>query len=168
MPARSMDNGSNRPLLILPDYALRRKIGGVKLASLFTPERIQECQAMVDQALAELLEEMERQLVQAGDAYIASGDGAGTAQALNDLAEAAASIRHCMESLGYSFGYEVARLLADYIRSLPPEHPDALLVICKHIAVLNLIIRDRISGDGGNLGKDILKNLRGLIQKGRR
>lgn len=153
-----------------PDNVLRRKIGAnVNLGKIFTPEKIMQCQEMIDKTLAGFLQEMEVQLAAVGNEYARSADKPETARrALQAVAEVALAIKKSMEALDYAFGFKVAQSLYEYIRSAHPQGPDVSLIVCKHIAVLQIIIRDQIRGEGGTLGQDMLTNLRNLIKKARK
>jgi hypothetical protein len=168
MNGRPVDSGEDQKATVtLPHNPLRKKIGNVRLEAIFTAEKIRQCQTMVDDALGELLQEMETQLAQVGGKFVGTA-GEDTPIALEGMAEVIASIKKRMESLNFLFGYRVAESLGDYIHSGQAGERDSLLIVCKHIAVLNLIIRDRIGGDGGDMGRDMLENLRELVRKGQR
>ncbi len=158
------------PYLTIPENILRRKIGAhVKLSDIFTADKIHECQDIIDQALADLLREMETELAGAGNAYIICvDDRAQAAKALEKVAAVAGSIKHRMESLDFAFGFRVAQSLCDYLCGALASSQDTLLIVCKHIAVLNIIIRDQVKGDGGIMGQEILGNLDTLIKKSRK
>lgn len=149
------------------DNALRKKIGAeVELAQIFTPEKIEACQHMMEDALAAFLREMEGQLVSIDDEYNkAAANPIELEPAMKRMAELAFLMKKSMETLNFVFGYQVTKSLYDYLHETTAAGPNTLLVICKHIAVLNIILKDGIKGDGGAMGKEMLANLQALVKK---
>jgi hypothetical protein len=165
-----MPSNPKETYLTIPDNTLRKKIGRrVALADIFTAEKLQHCQQLLDQAQKEFIQEMETQLNEIGSAYIkAMENPAQVEEALKKAAETIFIIKKRMESLNFVFGYSVAKSLSDYLQATPTRDSDSMIVVCKHLAVLNIILKDSIKGDGGVVGKEMMGNLQSLIQKTRK
>jgi len=162
---------SNKPnAAIRPaDNFLRRKIGSAAMSEIFTLEKIEACQRRVDESMSESLQEMQTQVTTLGEEYMkASKDPAYAAAALTKGNELAFFIKRRMETLNFIFGYRVAESLYNYTKATAIFTPDVLLVVCKHVAVLNIIIHQRITGAGGAMEAELLANLKTLIAKTRK
>ncbi|MDE3037286.1 MAG: hypothetical protein KGJ21_02345 [Pseudomonadota bacterium] len=159
------DNG--RPHLMPRDNALRRKIGRhVSLGQIFTLERMQECQQMLNTLQADFLKEMEDHLVIISDLYRqAENDSASATSMIHAATDVAFIIKTRMEALGFPFGFAVAKSLYEYMQAAPAYSSDALMVVCKHVAVLNIIIKEKITDGGGQIGEEMLDNLKKLVRK---
>lgn len=73
-------------------------------------------------------------------------------------------LAHNLKGQGSSFGYplatDIAAELCDYLRSHPQPDGRDLAVIGGYAAALDTVARNRISGDGGSLGRSIVGRLR--------
>ncbi len=158
------------PRLLAPDNSLRKKIGmNVALSDIFTPEKVKDCQDMLDQAHTEFARELEEQINAIGNEYMKAVDNPAQAkESMEKAADIAFVVKKRMESLNFVFGYHVAQSLSDYMQEVSTRDSDSLLVVCKHIAVLNIILKDGIKGDGGSVGREMLANLKTLIEKTRK
>jgi hypothetical protein len=162
-----MPNNTSEAHITPPNYTLRKKIGEhVVLSQIFTPEKINQCQQMADEMLAGFREELETQLVELGNVYMkAMHDPAPVTSAMQEGKQLSFLLKKSMENLNYKLGYQVAKSLCDYTQGRTNCNAEVFLVICKHIAVLNIILKDGIKGDGGAMGQELMVNLQSLIQK---
>lgn len=147
-------------------HTLRKKIGKTPLNKIFTATKLQQAQQLIDDAHAEFLSELQTQVIVLGDEFMsAAGDPKQTEAVLKKTADLSFLIKKRMEGIGFLFGFKVAQSLCDYIDKTTHYHPDVLLVVSKHIAVLNNVLKDGIIGDGGPVGRELLANLQKLIRK---
>lgn len=72
-------------------------------------------------------------------------------------------ISHEMKGQGGTFGYplvsEIAHSLCGFIDTADESQPLTVNVVDAHIQALNLIIKSRMSGDGGKAGDELLSGL---------
>lgn len=167
MSRRAALTNKDASRVMAPDNKLRRKIGvNVLLDDIFTPERIKECQEMLDTVHEGFLREMQQEIIVLGDEYMHAADHAEQQAALLEKSvERAFNIKSRMESLGFSFGFEVAKSLYRFLCDTPLCNEENITVVCKHVAVLNLIVKEGITDDGGHLGREMLADLQKLIKK---
>lgn len=85
-------------------------------------------------------------------------------QAIADFADAANTIKGKSGSFGFGVLGEVADLFRDYVRDTPP-HEQQAVAIANYIGTLQLLWKQRISGDGGALGRQIVADLTRLNEK---
>ena len=135
------------PYMLPADHALRRKIGrNVNLEEIFTLEKIAQCQEIVNHAHAESLVEMKAKVDRLGEEFVgAAEDPVRAALVLKEGGMQALTIKKKMEELGFSFGFEAAGSLYEYLHAVPAYSPDVMLVVCKHVAVLNIILRETLA-----------------------
>jgi CheY-like chemotaxis protein len=78
-------------------------------------------------------------------------------------------VAHELRGQGGTFGYPLITVFAKslYDATLPgcPEDDSALSVVKAHTDAMRAVIRDRISGDGGEIGRELLKSLKVAIDR---
>ncbi|MBI4970179.1 MAG: response regulator [Rhodospirillales bacterium] len=78
-------------------------------------------------------------------------------------------IAHELRGQGGTFGYPListfAKMLYDYTLPGCREDDNSLEIVKSHVDSMRAVIRDRVSGDGGQLGKDLLAALKAAISK---
>lgn len=65
-------------------------------------------------------------------------------------------------SYGYQMISEIGELLRRYIQDLETLSARDLQAIAAHIQAMEVVLRDRIKGDGGKVGRQIVDNLHNL------
>lgn len=78
-------------------------------------------------------------------------------------------IAHELRGQGGTFGYPLisifAKMLYDYTQPGCREDNNSIEIVKSHIDSMRAVIRDRVSGDGGQIGKDLLKALKIAIDR---
>lgn len=78
-------------------------------------------------------------------------------------------VAHELRGQGGTFGYPLITVFAKslYEATLPgcPEDDATLSVVKAHTDAMRAVIRDRISGDGGEIGRELLKSLKVAIDR---
>lgn len=78
-------------------------------------------------------------------------------------------IAHELRGQGGTFGYPLisifAKMLYDYTQPGCREDDNSLEIVKSHNDSMRAVIRDRVSGDGGQIGKDLLKALKVAIDR---
>ncbi len=69
------------------------------------------------------------------------------------------------DGLGYKLLASVADSLCKYSENYLHKAQANDMVIQKHLAIMELVIKNNISGDGGKLGRELLESLQLLIAK---
>ena len=95
----------------------------------------------------------------------ASRDGAGRAEAL----QAIFTVAHDVKGQGGSFGYPlmttIGNQLCRFIELTKEAGPADLAVIKLHIDALRLVIAQRMEGEGGRAGEELLRGLQAVAAK---
>jgi len=152
-----------------PPDPLRKKIGAhVALDSIFTPEKIRACQAMVDAAYANLFKEMLESVASVEKEYAeVMADPAHAEPYIEHISQLTFSIKKKMENLGLAFGSEIVKSLHDYVCSLPDynvENANISLIVSKHIEVLRARFQEGRQTDS-DMEKNIMASLELLVRK---
>ena len=91
-------------------------------------------------------------------------DPARRPAAVDEFASTANTIKGKSGSFGYGVLGEVADLFVEYVRDTPPGEQQAV-AIANYIGKLQLLWKQRIFGDGGALGRQIVADLTRLNTK---
>jgi chemotaxis protein histidine kinase CheA len=85
-------------------------------------------------------------------------DPARRAEAIEAFARAANTLKGKSGSFGFGVLGEIADLFRDYVRDVPPADQQAA-AIANYIGTLQIMWKQRISGDGGAVGRQIVADL---------
>lgn len=94
-------------------------------------------------------------------------DSAGSADAVR--LRAVYDVAHDIKGQGSTFGYplvtEIANLLCRYTEAATKKAKTDRSVIDAHVTALHTVINNRVQGDAGELGREILEALRAAAAK---
>lgn len=152
--------------IIQPPAPLSGKVreggpGAVDAARLARADRVVE--AMAD----EYLETVKEDLVRLSVAFSQAGN---SSEDRKSGLEAVFEVAHNIKGQGGSFGYGLMTVVANnlclYLDSLDGEAADRQMdVIGLHIAVLQLVIRQGMKGEGGEIGQQLVDGLQKVAAK---
>lgn len=149
-----------------PTSAIRKKIGkNVNMHDVFSPEKIKECDAIIERANNEFLKEAlgiwQSIIHDFGDLY-ANPDA--SLPILKKITKSSLEIKGKLDAIGYGLGMKIAKSLHDFAEKdcVPQKH---MVIYGKHIDAMNTVIRSNLKGDGGAIGSEIMKALAILIKK---
>ncbi len=156
------------PRMILPDYTLKQKIGLEVPVDLITnPLTVAASEDEIQKAQAEFMQAMLKDvatLEQSYQALMKSPDNAK--KLLASIKDAAFSIKSRAGIFGYIRATEVANQLYNFCRRYYNKdnkyHP---IILEKHIQTITVIFAQKITGDGGQIGAELLRDLARLINK---
>lgn len=156
------------PRMVMPDYSLKKKIGlEVPTELLINPLTVASSQDEVQKLQEDFLKIIIKDVEVLESSYqllITSPDNARTlVKAIQDAAE---SIKARSGVFGYVRATEVAGQLHNFCRRYyDKDNKYHLIIIEKHIQTISAIFANQITGDGGELGKELMRDLARLIQK---
>jgi hypothetical protein len=161
------EDKSDIPYATPPNQTIRKKIGqGVQLHNIFTPEKIKECQEIVDKACANFSKEALDNLAIIELEYTkVAGNIANSKPYIDNICKMVFALKGQAEALGFTLGYEVAKSLHDYLLRPFRSDQESLLVVRKHLDILETVLRENILGEGGAMGRELLEHLAKLIRK---
>jgi len=147
--------------------AIRKKIGGkVKMEEVFTPEKIMECQSIIEKAHDNFLKDALEiwQKIINDFAELSKNPENNGIKVIRNISQNAVEIKGRLDAVGYSLGMRIAKSLNEFAAqdSNPQRH---LVIYGKHIDAMNTVIRTNLKGDGGAMGNEMIKALTALIKK---
>ncbi len=165
LPSRDVFNAApgHPPVIIAPDYSLRRQISGNKpLSTLITPDIVKEAQKAMDTMADASLEWLREDIGHIQSAYDALKTGYSLA-VFDALKEATLSIKARAGTFGYRMASDVARLFYLFLTTnFKPTTPRHLVVIEKHVQVLTIVLAQKIKEREG-IGAELYRELERLI-----
>lgn len=145
---------------------LKRAIGSLNMNKFFTPEKIKECQELLDDANTKFLDEAFSQTEVMEKLHCdANHDTSLAAENIKSICQIAYQMKSRMEALGFVFCYEISDSLYQYSRKLSTYNQTSFMVIAKHIHALQAAMRENCAGDGGTIGKEMVEMLSQLVKK---
>ena len=94
-----------------------------------------------------------------------STSGAGQTAAIERFSE----IVHEVRGLGGTFGYEMITAIADQLFRMLEKFdavgPEQVAAVRVHLEAMKVIVAERITGDGGERGRQVLAGLQGVYRK---
>jgi DNA-binding response OmpR family regulator len=156
------------PRMVMPDYALKKKVGfEVPEALMVNPLSLakseEEIQKAQDEFLSLMMQDVES-LYNAYYALIRTPDN--TKKLIQTIEDAAFSIKSRAGIFGYVRATEVAGQLYNFCkRYYDPDNANHLIILEKHIQTISAIFAQKITSDGGELGRQLIIDLARLINK---
>ncbi|TAH33115.1 MAG: hypothetical protein EYC62_07345 [Alphaproteobacteria bacterium] len=153
--------------VILPNK-LREKVGGMpgKLGSI-DPDIISRAEKKVEEISKSYTESASDELAELQEAFVQCSGAEGDAQApyirkINRLV-------HELRGQGSSFGYplltEFATFLFDFTDGLKTASKPQLEIIKAHIDTMQIVVIQKINGDGGTVGQQLKQTLKVAIER---
>lgn len=156
------------PRMIMPDYTLKKKIGiEVPAELLINPLTVAQSEDEIARAQEEFLKTIMKDVDAMQAAYhalIQSPDNA--ARLVKSIQDAAESVKSRAGIFGYIRATEVASQLYNFCRRYYDRNNKYHLIILeKHIQTIAVIFAGKVTGDGGEVGSELMRDLARLIQK---
>ncbi len=151
----------------LPDFSLKYKLGNnVRLDSLITSAVIAQAQAAVDAISDASLGWIKTNLQDIKHRVLDMTLGMHTPTTAEEIGELALAINSRAGTFGYSRASEIAYLLYLFCRNhLQPGYTAHQQVVQKHVDVLHVILGNQMRGSAGNIGDQMISELKKLAEK---
>ena len=152
----------------LPDHALKKKLGpDVNIREAFTEEAIAAADSAIADSRKDFFGDAADNLQEMEAAY---GQAAETPAKADKPVKQIERLSHSLKGRSETLGFE---LLAHVSKSLygfcstafRSGEKEQLIVLRKHLDTLQLIVREKMQGDGGETGKALIAGLRQLNAK---
>lgn len=156
------------PRMIMPDYGLKKKIGFDIPAELITnPLTVAQSEEEIKNVQEEFLAAMIKDVQKLESAHkLLATTPEHEKRIIENIKDITFSIKSRAGMFGYIRATEVASQLYNFLRRYySRDNPNHLIIIEKHIQTISVIFHDGITGDGGQVGSDLLKDLARLINK---
>lgn len=156
------------PRMVMPDYTLKKKIGfDIPSELIVNPLTIakseEEIKSLQDDFLQSIMKDVES-LKDNLQILVRSPDNAKKlVKAIQDSAD---SIKSRAGIFGYIRATEVANQLYNFCRRYyDKDNKNHLIILEKHIQTIAVIFAQKVTGDGGEVGADLIRDLAKLIHK---
>lgn len=157
----------HEPHVWLPDFSLKYKIGTkIKLDSLITEAVMHQAQAAVDAISDKSLDWVKTNLSDMRILLKMMMLGEYPTTVAHDIGDLALTINSRAGTFGYSRASEIAYLLYLFCRNqLNPGNKLHHTVVKKHMDVLQIIMGNQMKGSAGEIGDQLVKELKNLTEK---
>lgn len=154
------------PRIIMPDNALKKKIGIEVPVDIITHmDTITQSEALITSYEDTFIQAIMKEVATLEKAYTMLVQNPDHSKRLIiSIKEAAFTIKSRAGTFGFSRATEVADLLHKFCQNAyDRENKYHLIILEKHIQTISVIFTHKIKGDGGEVGAELLKDLAKLI-----
>jgi hypothetical protein len=145
-----------------------QKIGlDVPIENLFTPDRIQQSQELIQKTLNDLSVQARKNIIRMEETLALAENTPANARAphMKTIAEEAYTIKKYMEAVGQPFETEIVTSMFHYVEQADGSKPGSLLIISKHIDVLKALMKEKSEVSHMNIRHETMNSLASLIAK---
>lgn len=156
------------PRMIMPDYTLKKKIGLEVPAELINnPLTVATSEEEIHKAHTDFMMAMLKDVEALEKSYqLLIRSPSHAKKLVGAIEQAAFSIKSRAGVFGYLRASEVAQQLYGFCRRhYDKENKYHLIILEKHIQTIAVIFNNKITGDGGEIGKELMKDLARLINR---
>lgn len=150
-----------------PDFALKKKLEDVSIRDVFTDESIAEADAVIEESKKDFFGDAASKLEEMETAYTqAEANAKSNKKPVKAIERAAHSLKGQSETLGFDLLAHISKSLYGFCNdNFRTGEDEQIIVLRKHLDALQLIIRDKMQGDGGDIGKALIQSLQQLNKK---
>lgn len=150
--------GDKATIILPPDYTLKKMIGeNVDIKQIFSEEKVANAQEAIDNYRDKFLEWAIKD--------IATLDECLKNKDIKAIEEISDRLKGQAGTFNFDLGTLVAKSLNKYCNSNAAPSAEQMVVIRKHLDTLAVVFGQKITGDGGTIGKELLENLFKLVEK---
>ena len=137
---------------------LQRKVGGPK--GQFGKFKLEAAQSKINERAEAFMAEIQVHVTTVREAFknLDQGDGAN-AEAANDIAMAAREVKGLAGTFGFDLLTQIGDSLYEFAADLKKLDGKRIELIGAHIDAMELIVQNKITGDGGDIARELLSTL---------
>lgn len=153
--------------IVAPDFALKRKIGmDVDVKAILNQDNMDSAQKIIDSYQSDFLIWVEKDITALMQALRYTEQNLSkSVPYITKIKKAAFAIKSQAGTFGFELASAIARSLELYCEKDFNYEEDQVVVLRKHIEALRVIISQRITGDGGNMGAELMAAITHLKEK---
>lgn len=149
-----------------PDYALKKKLEDVSIRDAFTEDSIQAAESLIEEKKNNFFDDTAKTIEEMESAFVAVKNNSDANKNAKRIEYAAHSLKGQAETLGFELLAHASNSLYVFCdKHFKASQEKQFVVIQKHLDTLELIIRDEMKGDGGEVGAELIASLHKLSAK---
>jgi chemotaxis protein histidine kinase CheA len=151
-----------------PDYALKKKLGpDVSLRDAFSDDVIASAESVIEESKNDFFGDALKDVHTMEDAYAyAIKTPKESKPHIKEIERKVFSLKGQSETLGFDLLAHASKSLYDFCTTyFRAGDSDQLIVVRKHLDTIKLIIKEKMQGDGGPVGNELIKSLHLLTKK---
>jgi len=161
-----LDNIPDEAQVLAPDYALKKKIGeNVDIKVAFSDENVAVAQQVINNHKDSFRDWAAKDIAALEGHYNKATKPESHKAGIAAIAEIAERLKSQAGTFDFGLATLVAKSLANFCIHHLEADADHMIVIRKHIDTLSVILGQNITGDGGQVGGELLENLKKLTEK---
>jgi two-component system, chemotaxis family, chemotaxis protein CheY len=156
------------PRMVMPDYTLKKKIGfDIPSELIVNPLTIAKSEEEIKSVQDEFLQSIMKDVESLKDNFQILVNSPDNARKLvKSIQDSADRIKSRAGIFGYIRATEVANQLYNFCRRYyDKNNKNHLIILEKHIQTISVIFAQHVTGDGGTVGADLVRDLAKLIHK---
>jgi chemotaxis protein histidine kinase CheA len=162
----SSNNKHSEVTATAPDYALKKKLEDVSIRDVFTEDSIQAAESLIEEKKNNFFDDTAKTIKEMEASFEAIKQDSDVKKHAKRLEYDAHSLKAQAETLGFDLLAHAANSLYVFCeKHFKTNQANQFVVIQKHLETLDLIIRDEMKGDGGELGAELVSSLHKLSAK---
>lgn len=151
-----------------PDFALKRKIGtDVSIRDAFDEDVIASAESVIEESKQDFFGDALRDIESMETSYSeATKTPEDSKKHVKAIQQHAFSMKGQSETLGFELMAHASKSLYDFCaKHYRANDAEQLIVVRKHLDTIHLIVKEKMQGDGGAIGHELVRSLHLLIQK---
>ena len=132
---------------------------------MLEPENVQKAQDSIDSHKDEFVKWAKDDIATLKTNLQAANNGSLTPEHLEAIINSAENLRDRGGTFGYPLLSQIAKSLVNYCTEITDPSSNHAVVIAKHIEGLQIIHGNKIEGEGGSIGKELMGSLTELTDK---
>ena len=153
--------------IMAPDYRLKKKLGDeIDIQEILSPENVTRAQGVINSRQRNFLEWVEKDMatIESSLRHIQKNITKSIPY-FTKLKRAVFAVKAQAGTFGFDLASEVSRSLFNYCETSFRFEDKQVIVLAKHVEALSTVVKQRISGDGGEMGRKLLEGLNILVVK---
>ena len=161
-------NDNIKPAMVMPENKIRNKVtlGGRLSSDGFDPELLAGAEAAAEGTRDTFMEAAEEDMDKLQDACrLAENEPRARSAHLKSVQKAAYEVKGYGSNIGYNLLTQFADSLSNFLLQTTAEESRRVSVARVHVHAMRLVFYQRMTGDGGAAGKQLMRGLRDAVAK---
>jgi chemotaxis protein histidine kinase CheA len=151
-----------------PDFALKKKLGpDVSIRDAFSEDVVASAESVIEESKQDFFGDAQDDITGMEESFAKAEEEPAEAKPhIRAIQQCVFSLKGQSETLGFDLLAHASKSLYDFCsRHFRAGEPEQLIVVRKHLDTIKLIVKEKMQGDGGQLGQELIKSLHLLTEK---